>query len=101
MLAWTAECVLKGYKNGVVKTFGMAAIDESVGDFSTACTCFVVPTRLTSLFCQDIIQQLNLLSIPRLYVYVRETSRSALMLNQKLFHCVDMLSHSVKRSAKN
>ena len=86
MLAWTAECVLKEYNNGGVKTVGMAAIDESVGDFSTACTCFVVPSRLTSLFCQDIIQQLNLLSLPRLYVYVWGTSRSALMLNQKLFH---------------
>ena len=55
--------VLKAYDGRPVTTLGVADVPIKAGTKSCTCTCFVVPVDQTILFSQDVIRQLQLLSI--------------------------------------
>ena len=58
-----SHTVLKAYDGTPVATLGVADVTISSGNKSSTCTCFVVPTRQTVLFGQEVIVQLQLLSL--------------------------------------
>ena len=58
-----SHTVLKAYDGTPVTTLGVADVTISSDSKSCTCTCFVVPTGQTVLFGQDVIVQLQLLSL--------------------------------------
>ena len=58
-----SHTVLTAYDGTPVTTLGVADVTISSGNKSCTCTCFVVPTGQTVLFGQDVIIQLQLLSV--------------------------------------
>ena len=63
-----SHTVLKAYDGTAVATFGVADVTISSGNKSCTCTCLVVPTGQTVLFGQDVIVQLQLLSLANVNV---------------------------------